>query len=146
MSEKKKSIGMAIYVAIGTTTTFTELCTVEVPSGHGREASIIELEPCLNETIVEQTADLPKETQVEFKYKKLVGTGTVISDSLKAAVGSTIKIGLKYPGVTTVYGRHDGILVIHTDDTVSRGEYLTCFMCFLPTTNMSYSTTAPVTA
>jgi hypothetical protein len=149
MSEKKKSIGMAVYVAIGTVTTFTELCTVDVPSGNGAEASVIELEPCLNETEIEQTVDLAKDTPIEMQYKKMVGTATtVISEQLVAAVKarSTVKLGIAYPGSTTVYGRRDGYLVSHNDDAVSRGEYLTCSMSFLPTSAMSYSTTAPATA
>ena len=147
MSTKTKSIGMAVYVAISTSTsaTHTELCTVDVPSGNGAEAGVIELEPCLNETEIEQTVDLAKDTPIEMKYKKLIGTTATISDLLLAAVKarSVVQLAIKYPLTTPVYGKRTGYIISHNDDTVSRGEYLTCTMSFLPTTAATYSTTAP---
>jgi len=94
MSTKTKSIGMAVYVAISTSTSapHTELCTVDVPSGNGAEAGVIELEPCLNETEIEQTVDLAKDTPIEMKYKKLIGTSSTISDLLLAAVKALSKM------------------------------------------------------
>lgn len=147
MSTKTKSIGLAVFVSIATNTsgTHTELCTVDVPSGNGAEAGVIELEPCLNETEIEQTIDLAKDTPIDFKYKKLIGTSATISDNLLAAVKarSIVQVAIKYPLTTPVYGKRSGYLISHTDDNVSRGEYLTCSMSFLPTTIATYTTTAP---
>lgn len=149
MSTKSKSIGMAVYVAISTSTsaTHTELCTVDVPSGNGAESSVIEHEPCLNETEIEQTVDLAKDTPIELKYKKLIGTSATVTDNLLAAVKarSVVQLAIKYPLTTPVYGKRTGYLISHNDDTVSRGEYLTCSMSFLPTSAMTYSTSAPAT-
>ena len=145
---KVLSKGVAAYVAIGTTTTFTELCTMDI-SGGGVEASLVELEACLNETTIEQVTDLPKELPVDITYKKLVASGGgQISDLLEAAVraGSTIKLGVKYPLATTVYGRRDGLIVSHNNDATSRPNHLTCSMQIIPTGVWTYGTTAPATS
>jgi hypothetical protein len=149
MSNKIKSIGMAAYAAIGTATTFTELCTMD-SSGGGKEAGIIELEPCLNETEIEQTVDLPKRKPITVVYKKLVGTAANISTNLLALVGTStaVKYAVKYPtpnSTAAVYGRVDCLCTDHDDDSVTRGNYLTNTMVLVPTTEWTYSTTAPAT-
>ncbi len=138
------SIGIASYVAIGTLTTFTELCTVSNSDG-GKEAAILEFEPCLNDTTIEQGVDLPKDLPLEVQYKRRVGAAE-ISTSLLAAVGGTVKYAVKYPTATTVYGRVDCKLTKHESDSTSRGSHLTASMTLLPTGAWSYSTTAPATA
>jgi hypothetical protein len=147
MSEKTPSIGIAAYVAIGTTTTFTELCTLGVGGG-GAEAAIVELEPCLNETEVTQTVDIPKDKPITIQYKRLTGASATISDNLKAALKAktTIKLAIKYPTSTAVYARQDGLLSDHDTDTSSRPNHLTNTMVFLPQSAVTYSTTAPATS
>ena len=145
MAEKTPSIGIAAYVAIGTSTTFTELCTLSVAGG-GAEAGVVELEQCLNETEVTQTTDAAKDKTMTIQYKKLTGTATtVISEQLTAAVKArtTVKLAIKYPTTTTVYGRRDGLLADHDTDSTSRPNHLSNTMVFLPQSAWTYSTTAP---
>lgn len=140
---KVLSKGVAAYVAIGTTTTFTELCTMDV-SGGGCEASLVELEACLNETDIEQVTDLAKDLPIDVTYKKLVASGGgTISTSLEAAVkaGTTVKLAVKYPLATTVYGRIDCKPVSHNNDATSRPNHLTCSLQLIPTGAWTYNTT-----
>ena len=142
---KVLSKGVTTYVAIGTTTTFTELCTMDI-SGGGCEASLVELEACLGETEIEQVVDLAKDLPIDITYKKQVTTGGGnISTSLEAAVkaGTTVKLGVKYPLATTVYGRVDCLPVSHNNDATSRPNHLTCTLQLIPTGDWTYSTTAP---
>lgn len=143
---KVLSKGIAAYVAIGTVTTFTELCTMDI-SGGGVEASLVELEACLNEDVIAQVVDLPKDLPIDITYKKLVSTGATISTNLEAALkaGTTVKLGIKYPLAVAVYGRRDGKLVSHNNDATSRPNHLTCSMQIIPTGDWSYSTVAPST-
>lgn len=147
MSEKTPSIGIAAYVAIGTSTTYTELCTIGVGGG-GAEAAIVELEPCLNETEITQTVDIAKDLPITVQYKRLTGTAATISDNLTAAVKARTSVALKikYPLTTTVYGHRTGYVSVHDTDTSSRPNHLTNTMTFLPTSAVTYSTTAPVTS
>ena len=145
MAEKVPSIGVAAYVAIGTVTTFTELCTLGV-SGGGAEASVVELEPCLNETEVTQTVDLPKNKTITVQYKKEAGASG-LSQLLHAATKArtTVKLAIKYPLSTVIYGRRDGYITDHDDDGTSRPNHLACTMTVIPTGDWTYSTTAPAT-
>lgn len=147
MSQKTPSIGIAAYVAIGTTNTFTELCTLGVGGG-GAEAAIVELEPCLNETEITQTVDIAKDKPITLQYKRLTGASATISDNLTAAVKArtTVKLAIKYPLTTAVYARRDGLLSDHDTDTSSRPNHLTNSMTFLPQSAVTYSTTAPSTS
>lgn len=144
---KVLSKGVAAYVAIGTATTFVELCTMDI-SGGGVEASLVELEACLNEDEITQVVDLPKDLPIDITYKKLVATGATVSNNLEAALkaGTGVKLGVKYPLAIPVYGRRDGSLVSHNNDATSRPNHLTCSMQIIPTGDWSYSTTAPSTA
>jgi hypothetical protein len=146
---KVKSIEMAAYVAIGTTTTFTELCTLNI-SGGGAEASVVDLEACLNDDEIEQTVDLAKNKPMTIQYKKLVATGGTISDSLVDAVKdrTPVKVRIKYPLTVPVYGARTCFISDHDDDQTSRPNHVTCTMQLIPVAGTSgdwtYSTTAPV--
>lgn len=142
---KVLSKGVAAYVAIGTTTTFTELCTMDI-SGGGVEASLVELEACLNEDTIEQITDLPKLLPIDITYKKQVASGGGnISTNLEAAVaaGTTVKLNVKYPLSTAVYGKIDCKAVSHNNDATSRPNHLTCSLQLIPIGAWTYNTTAP---
>jgi len=147
MSVKVKSVGMAAYVAVGTSTTFTQLCTMDV-SGGGTEASLQELEPCLNETEIEQIVDLPKDLPVTVVYKRLVGSSATLSDTLRGLAGTTttLKLATKYPLTVPVYERQDFNVISHVNDPPSRPNYLTCTMTIIPIGDITLSTTEPATS
>lgn len=138
-----KSIGITTYVAIGTLTTFTELCTLSNTDG-GKEAPIFEYEPCLADTEIEQGVEIPKDLPIEIQYKRRVGASEV-SLALENAVGGTVKLAVKYPHATPVYGRRDCNLSKHENDQSSRPNHLTCSMTLQPYGDWTYSTTAPAT-
>lgn len=138
-----KSIGIKTYVAIGTVTTFTELCTLSNTDG-GKEAAVFEFEPCLGDTEIVHGVEIPKDLPIEIQYKKKVGAGE-ISAALDAATGGTVKLAIKYPLDVPVYGRRDCYLSKHESDASSRPNHLTCSMSLMPFGAWTYSTTAPST-
>ena len=139
-----KALGTIVYLS--DTTTFQTVCAISV-SGGGIEAAAVEIEPCLNATIVGEEPGDVKRKPITVRYKKVVGASEV-SANLEGfcAAKTLVYYAQKFPTTTPVYGTRTGYITDHDNDETDRNQDLTCTMTLVPNSDWTYSTTAPTTA
>jgi hypothetical protein len=141
-----KGQGVTVYVNPTTSTANTAyiLCAISNEGG-GREADIIDVEPCLQDLIVERTTQDPKYTSITVQLKEAFGTAANVSSAIEALAGSTQEViyTKKIPLATPVYMRKLGRVVSYIPDAVDRGQDMTATIVIQTTTVWTTSTTAP---
>jgi len=143
-----KGQGVTIYVNPTTTTSGTAyvLCAISNDGG-GRESDVIDVEPCLQDTIIERTTQDAKYTAITVQLKEQFTTTANVSSALEALAGATtsVRYTKKIPTATPVYMTKEGKVVSYIPDAVDRGQDMTATMVIQPTSGWTTSTTAPAT-
>lgn len=131
-----KGQGVTVYVNPTTTTSNSAytLCAISNDGG-GRESDVIDVEPCLQDTIIERTTQDAKYTAITVQLKEDFSTSANVSSVLEALAGSTtsIRYTKKIPIATPVYMSKEGKLVSYIPDAVDRGQDMTATIVIQPT-------------
>jgi hypothetical protein len=143
-----KGQGVTIYVNPTTVTSNTAyvLCAISNEGG-GRESDVIDVEPCLQDSLVARTTQDPKYTAITVQLKEAFSTAANVSSALEALAGGTQEVlyTKKIPLATPVYMRKQGLIVSYIPDAVDRGQDMSATMVIQPTSGWTTSTTAPST-
>ena len=143
-----KGMGVTVYInpsTVATATNYT-LCAISNEGG-GREADIIDLEPCLQDLDVQRATQDPKYTAITVQLKEQFSTSSNVSSALEALAGSTttIRYTKRIPTATPVFMTKEGKIASYIPDAVDRGQDMTATMVIQPTSGWTSSTTAPAT-
>lgn len=144
-----KGQGVTVYLNPTTTATNTAyvLCAISNDGG-GRESDVIDVEPCLQDTIVERTTQDAKYTAITVQIKEQFSTTANLSSVIEGLAGSTTQVlyTKKIPTATPVYMSKTGLVVSYIPDAVDRGQDMTATVTIQPTSGWTSSTTAPSTS
>lgn len=141
-----KGQGVTVYLAEGTNTAYV-LCAISNDGG-GKESDIIDVEPCLQDTIVERTTQDAKYTSITVQIKEQFSTSSNVSSVIEGWAGSTTDVTYtkKIPTATPVYMSKTGRVVSYIPDAVDRGQDMTATVVIQPTSGWTTSTNAPSTS
>jgi hypothetical protein len=143
-----KGQGVTIYINPSTVVTATNytLCAISNDGG-GRESDVIDVEPCLQDTIIERTTQDAKYTAITVQLKEQFTTTANVSSALEALAGSTtvVRYTKRIPTATPVFMTKQCRVVSYIPDAVDRGQDMTATMVLQPNSEWTSSTTAPTT-
>ena len=143
-----KGKGVTVYFRNSTATTVTSyvLCATSL-SGGGIESNVVDVEPCLQDTVIERVPQDAAYTAMTMQIKEDYSTSSTVSSVLEGLVGSTNVVTMikKVPTSTPVYMSKTGTIASYIPDDVDRGQDLTATVVFQPNSAWTNSTTVPTT-